>query len=296
MLRTVSCGQTLTTSTRLANDLAECQGDGLVVGAPDITIDLDGRTIDGTGLSAGIRVNGHDRVTITGGGRLTQFDHGIAFGSGTRGGIVSGVTVELNQEAGVHFSNADEAGEGNLIRDTLVTNNSLSGIAITGGTDAARIIGNTIGGNPAAGVRVGGASGTRVEGNTITSSGDAGVLLEGATGTVVVENDISGNSGEPVADHAGLPGQPRRAQRARRQRQGRRRRAVRTRTRSSTTPSRRPATRRSRSRGPTTTSCAATTSPATPAASSSTSPAATSSSRTTRATTPARASRSAISR
>ena len=199
VLRTVSCGQTLTTSTRLANDLAECQGDGLVAGAPDITIDLDGHTIDGTGLNAGIRVNGHDRVTITGGGRLTQFDHGIAFGSGTRGGIVSGVTVELNQEAGVLFANADEGGQGNLIRDTLVTNNSLSGIAITSGTDAARIVGNTIGGNPAAGVRVNGASGTRIEANTITSSGDAGVLLEGAASSVVADNDISGNSGEPVA-------------------------------------------------------------------------------------------------
>ena len=38
----VTCGQTLTRSVRLANDLRNCPGDGLVIGARGITVDLNG--------------------------------------------------------------------------------------------------------------------------------------------------------------------------------------------------------------------------------------------------------------
>ena len=38
----VMCGQTLTRSVKLANDLRDCPGDGLVIGAPRITVDLNG--------------------------------------------------------------------------------------------------------------------------------------------------------------------------------------------------------------------------------------------------------------
>ena len=44
---TVSCGETLTTSTTLANDLIDCPGTGLVIGDDNVTINLDGHTIDG---------------------------------------------------------------------------------------------------------------------------------------------------------------------------------------------------------------------------------------------------------
>jgi hypothetical protein len=44
----VSCGETITTDTKLANDLSDCPQDGIVIGADDITLDLNGHTIDGT--------------------------------------------------------------------------------------------------------------------------------------------------------------------------------------------------------------------------------------------------------
>ena len=42
---TVSCGQVLTESTKLANDLSGCMGEGLIIGAPNIELDLNGHTI-----------------------------------------------------------------------------------------------------------------------------------------------------------------------------------------------------------------------------------------------------------
>ena len=43
----VTCGQTLTHSVKLARDLTNCPGNGLVIGANRITVDLNGHTVDG---------------------------------------------------------------------------------------------------------------------------------------------------------------------------------------------------------------------------------------------------------
>ena len=71
-LVSVTCGQTLTHSVRLANDLTNA-GDGLIVGADGVTVDLSGHAIDGdgtpgaTGPDAGILDTGRNGVTIKGG-------------------------------------------------------------------------------------------------------------------------------------------------------------------------------------------------------------------------------------
>jgi hypothetical protein len=97
--REVGCGEILTMSVRVLNDLIDCGGYGLIVGANNITIDLDGHLIDGVGLDAGILNNGYDSVTITN-GTITQFDYGILLNPGTSLNIVDSMRLESNQEAG----------------------------------------------------------------------------------------------------------------------------------------------------------------------------------------------------
>src|SRR3954447_23006033 len=46
----VSCGDTITADTKLANDLINCERHGIVIGARNITLDLNGHTIDGDGV------------------------------------------------------------------------------------------------------------------------------------------------------------------------------------------------------------------------------------------------------
>jgi nitrous oxidase accessory protein NosD len=43
----VGCGDTITADTKLDSDLVDCPGDGIVIGADGITLDLNGHTIDG---------------------------------------------------------------------------------------------------------------------------------------------------------------------------------------------------------------------------------------------------------
>jgi CSLREA domain-containing protein len=200
----VSCGQLITTSTRVTNDLVDCLGNGLVIGAANITLDLDGHTIDGTGLGVGILNNGHDNVTITN-GFVQEFDFGVQLGDGTAGNVVSGITLLLNQEAGIHLIDADDGSNGNTIRDnTLIDNNY--GVWLADGTQFALVRGNTLTSNSADGIRVEGSSSNRIEANTVSESSGAGVALAAASNNTVVGNTLSTNSGAGVAvGETGLP-------------------------------------------------------------------------------------------
>ena len=48
----VGCGDMITTDTTLDSDLVDCPNNGIVIGADDVTLDLNGHTIDGDGNPA----------------------------------------------------------------------------------------------------------------------------------------------------------------------------------------------------------------------------------------------------
>ena len=56
----VQCGQVITSDTTLANDLVDCPGTALTIGADGVTLDLGGHLVDGTNApgSEGIAVDG----------------------------------------------------------------------------------------------------------------------------------------------------------------------------------------------------------------------------------------------
>ena len=67
----LSCGSTITKSTKLTKDITGCPGAGLKIGADGITLDLDGHKVSAAAKrkpkAHGILNEGHDRVTICGG-------------------------------------------------------------------------------------------------------------------------------------------------------------------------------------------------------------------------------------
>ena len=84
----VRCGDTITTDTTLDSDLVNCPNTGIVIGANNITLDLNGHTIDGDGTPVDpcpegeacdvgvLNRAGYDRLTIVG-GTIRQFGVGI---------------------------------------------------------------------------------------------------------------------------------------------------------------------------------------------------------------------------
>ncbi len=101
-LRTISCGQVITSSLRAANDLEDCPGIGLSIAASGVTLDLNGHAIDGIAAGAGIAVGGGlSRITIRN-GTVTGFAPGIDVPA-THRVTVSGITSTQNGSYGIYF-------------------------------------------------------------------------------------------------------------------------------------------------------------------------------------------------
>jgi large repetitive protein len=176
----VHCGTVLTADTTLTDNLLGCVGDGLVIGADGITVDLAGHLVTGDNLEdptdMGIRVTGHHDVHVMG-GTVQGFFRGIVF-DGSPSGVVTAMTVRQMTRRGIVFA---------------------------GGSNNAQVFGNRVTDNHASGIAIVASDGAHVSDNqSLRNIGGAGVRLEAATDATVTHNALKANSsGVQTQDSAG---------------------------------------------------------------------------------------------
>jgi parallel beta-helix repeat protein len=185
----VACGAVLTNNVTVDNDVLNCLGDGLVVAADGITIDLNGHTLDGTGKGVGIRSDGHDGVTIKN-GTVNEFEQGVQLNAGSVGNVVDGLTVSHNKLVGVQLDGATQS----QVRSTKIEFQSNQGLALLNGSNGNLLFNNTLFTNGDTGIFVQNSNSNLFQSNHVTISGDRGVVLEGASTNWVVKNTIENNS------------------------------------------------------------------------------------------------------
>ena len=102
------CGDRITVDTTLHADLLNCSNNGLVIGADDITLDLNGHRIDGDDAlvdrcpricDVGVVNNGHNDVRIKD-GDISQFAAGVFLFRARRNGL-SDLTTSGNVFSGI---------------------------------------------------------------------------------------------------------------------------------------------------------------------------------------------------
>jgi parallel beta-helix repeat protein len=207
------CGQLVFNDVKLDSDLMDCPVDGLVVGAPGITIDLAGHTIDGSGpanVGRGIRNSGHDGVTVRN-GTIQQFGTGIAhFGADHT--VTTGITSD--NQFGIGLDNSDfglieksslfnsldpQGGHGitlqfgsddNVIEKNDAFDNTLNGILLLTNCDRNRISKNTTIGNNRQGISLFGGA----DGNLVEKNDSFGNTLNGIVVTASLDNHIEKNT------------------------------------------------------------------------------------------------------
>ncbi|HZJ06876.1 MAG TPA: DNRLRE domain-containing protein [Nocardioidaceae bacterium] len=184
----VRCGQILTQSTLVTNNLSGCLGDGLVIGAPRIIVDLDGHTIDGTGLGIGVHNDGYTDVTVRN-GTVADFDYGVRLMPESSENVVERLMLRLNQVAAIEVFDAPD----NQIRDNALDQNG-SGVELVNGTTGTVVAGNTITTNGGAGFMLRDSDANWLEDNTMVGGGDLGFELEGSNWNTVIGNTVTGNS------------------------------------------------------------------------------------------------------
>jgi parallel beta-helix repeat protein len=212
----VTCGQVITTSIRVGNNLVDCPEHGLVVGAPDITIDLGGHRFSGLGgaFDNGVENStGFDGVTVRN-GVLAGFSHAVQF-SDVEGGEISGITAldstnhgflvtqssriamvgntaEGSVNNGIFYSGVTEG----LLKDNLAIENTNTGIFVNNFSEEIVVVGNRSVGNGGWGIYLQSADANLVKRNVAIGNGAHGFAFVSARGNEVRSNVAAGNDEE----------------------------------------------------------------------------------------------------
>lgn len=174
----VQCGQLISESIVVGNNLRACDQGLAVSGSGGITIDLNGHLLEGTGdaLENGIDLAGRDDLIVRD-GALRGFWVGLNASSSERS-KVSGIRAVANVSAGFRMvlansnrfvSSRVEGNGGGFTLDNS-DGNEISGSSVVGTT------GNAI-------QAVNGSTGTTLSGNTVSASGGSGIVMNQSGGT-----------------------------------------------------------------------------------------------------------------
>jgi parallel beta-helix repeat protein len=219
----VRCGDTITTDTTLDSDLVNCPNNGIVIGANNITLDLNGHTVDGDGTPVDpcpegeacdvgvLNRAGYDRLTIVG-GTIRQFSVGIVVEGGAAHNRLHQLAVSDTTDVGIivadstnsvieKASMSDPGVVGLVLVDSqhaLVARNSVSGstgyAVFMFGVDDSRIQHNRLDADQH-GFFLGGSARNLVRSNVVSDSGGGIEVVEGATANRVEHNRFT-NTGD----------------------------------------------------------------------------------------------------
>ena len=180
------CGMTIIENLTLDHDQT-CTGDGLVVGADGITIDLNGHTLAGLGSGVGIVVTGRRDVTIAG-GTITNFAVGVRMTTSTD--VVIKQMAFVGNPEGIDLQSGSI---GNTIKDSAFRSSATRAIMLRGNVLDNDIKHNTFTANRVGILMFGGVDNT-VKDNIISGSTLAGIRFNVlATGNVVKDNQVTSN-------------------------------------------------------------------------------------------------------
>ena len=234
--KTADCGMTVMKNMTLSNDIGPCPGDGLVIGADRVKLNLNGHMIFGTsaraGTHVGVRIQGHTKVTVTG-GTVTGFDAGVAIIGGSAN-TVSKLTVTNN--VGNPDFTSSIFGDGvviffspgnSILGNSLINNGVFDEIGVLGVGSDNNLIENNLakgadnGGQPYAPVGIGiilnpflgadrprqlSVTGNRVIGNLVENNGNAGISSISNVNGLIQGNRVSGNGLENPYGGPAFPG------------------------------------------------------------------------------------------
>jgi hypothetical protein len=193
------CGAVITANTTLTSDLLNCPDNGIVIGADNITVDLNGHVIAGDGTSVpscpadgtcdvGVEnTAGHSHVTITG-GSIRQFDTGVSVGGGAVGDHIHHLAVSHTSGAGLFITQTTRT----TVDHNVVSDPGITAVALFSSAEAL-VASNVASGSTGYAMFVVDETNSLIQQNTVTSSGH-GVAIGGA-GNVVRSNIVTNSGG-----------------------------------------------------------------------------------------------------
>jgi parallel beta-helix repeat protein len=154
----VACGALVMQNIKLLADVGPCPGDGLVVAANGVSINLNGHKVFATQrLNIGIRLENVSNVSVVG-GTVGGFDTGVLIVGGLAD-TVAYMTVQ-NNRFGIQVQEAPSSGH--QVSKNVVTNNRLIGILLSPSVSGATVNKNSVSDNVGYGIVLDGGSSLNV--------------------------------------------------------------------------------------------------------------------------------------
>lgn len=217
----VACGQTIVVDTVLDSNVGPCVS-GIIIGADNITFDLNGFTISGRPNlpdGAGIRLNDRTGVTVRN-GTVTQFDAGVVLDGGS-GNTITNMRILDNR--GSFSTDFGDGIAGFTTNNNVITNNQIrnngpySGIGLIASDgnliDSNQITDNNMDARNTAGIRLENAGGglssdnNTVTNNLVVNSGTFGIqVFAGGDNNVIRFNQVVANALDGIVVFAGSTG------------------------------------------------------------------------------------------
>jgi parallel beta-helix repeat protein len=192
-----ACGDVVMTDLKLTHDLTCGSNNGLIAGASDIVIDLNGHTItgDGTGNRSGVSVRAPHSGVVVRNGVIDGFFEGVVLDS-NGGNHVWGLTL-LNNGRGINLANTDD----NLVEKNDIRDSTGDAIRLGGSDDNVIQKNHTSGGPFGISVADGSNDNTVAENDVV--SGKAGFsfgisVFSNSDGNVVEKNYVTGMANEGI--------------------------------------------------------------------------------------------------
>jgi parallel beta-helix repeat protein len=197
----LSCGDTIISDTTLENDLVNCPNNGVIIAADDVTLDLNGHTIDGDGTpdaacdpstdfcDFGVAFESGDGVTVKN-GSIREFEGGL-LALDTRDSRLLGLSTARNT-----FGNIGIAASAHVLVRNCSGNRSTSdegnGLGIFG-SRRIRVVDSSFRNNVHVGIKPVDSTNSVIEENVMVGNGDEGLLMEGGKGFEIRRNRLDAN-------------------------------------------------------------------------------------------------------
>jgi parallel beta-helix repeat protein len=198
------CGETITADTILDSDLVDCPNHGIVIGADDITLDLNGHLIDGDGTTTagcdpeteycdiGVLNRGHDGVTVED-GSVREFLNGVWGERGSHNRLRDLSSFENAWEGIVMFRSARSRVERiSASRNGLTTDRP--GIALVQ-SDNNRITHSTLSDNGDLALFMADSDENHISHNEARGNPEGGMIIEGDRNEIVANRLIRNGGG-----------------------------------------------------------------------------------------------------
>jgi large repetitive protein len=200
----VGCGDTITTDTTLDSDLIDCPNNGIVIGADNITLDLNGHTIDGDATPVDpcpegqacdvgvVNLAGHDRLTIRG-GTIQQFGVGVLVEGGAAHTRLHQLAANDNTDFGIIVAESTDS----VIEQTSMSDNGTSGL-ILAASRGALVARNSVSGSHGYALNFFEVEDSRIQDNKLDGNDHGLQMVAGSSGNIIRRNVVSHSAGSSI--------------------------------------------------------------------------------------------------